>query len=132
MRIKLNHMERAVESSNDWKRNRMISAEDDGQRLRFQHSLDGLRNVAKCVNNVRWQNIDIASIDDPVMSHCIFKHSPGGLRIEASARGGHEAKRLLPDASWAKACAWHEGRAFIGGHPNDRDVRVQLVEIGAD
>ena len=110
----------------------VVATEDHRERPPRDDRPGEVRRVIERALDVGGPHVDVADVGDGPVRHLVGEVGGPGLRIVEPGVGGGEAKGMLPDGTRPHARAREERRAFVEGHPVDRDVGVERVEVRFD
>ena len=115
---------------------RVVAADDDGERARLQDLPDVARDVVERPSHVRVDDVRVAAVHDPAVDALVIEVaavSPdvveAALPVDGASAG--ELERQLADLARREARARLPGRALVARRAEDGDVGVQGVQIGA-
>ena len=111
---------------------RVVAAEHHRQRAGGEDRLGHVGRVVERAVDVGGPYVDVADVGDGPVRHLVGEVGAPGLRVVEPGLGGREPQRMLANRARTHPRAGEEGRAFVEGDAEDRDVGVERVEVGFD
>ena len=107
--IEVNHVERLVVGPDDRVADGVVATQDDWQGAAVEELAGHRRDIVEGVHDVGRQDVRVADVDHPAVSHLVLEEPPPRLRVVVASPVSVEADRVLPDTARPHPRAGQEG-----------------------